>query len=503
MNANPFYTQLQPEYTCYGSQQPSAGSGFLLPTGQITAAGSGPTSFLPYLCVPSGMQLPQDQKKQMPEGSMASSGCTLGSTPAEAKDGELTTTPFSGALHDMSNSIWAMQEPVSSKAVSLPSLSSGSSLNYSFLGTNCMISTYNAPVATPETSNQTYLYPVSMKTEENGQTFMLFPSRNKEVPDPVSPAYYFLVNSPQSLGPLQYTTSTMQPTQPNPMVFGANASAVPKNSRNAPQQPSPFQMPTGQQPPPVSNNFGMPWPPHYTSNMAAMTAGVYPRRIENPKVPHKDTSAFTAHGQQRANYTNTACPPSLNLMPSPNLGGNRRQSSGCSHSGNATVQSKDSRESGNSVNATATSGGSGSQELERQGGLPYDEDPTPIDITKTQLIVNFLPQLLTDEGFRELFTPFGEIHTKPTKIIYDRGARRGKGYGFVYYKDGRSTEAAIKTVNGLSLGGRRLKVRYADQQRRKIDCDSCEGDEKDEENEELHEELERQEKDLDSRSGVQ
>ncbi|CCW64713.1 unnamed protein product [Phytomonas sp. EM1] len=44
-------------------------------------------------------------------------------------------------------------------------------------------------------------------------------------------------------------------------------------------------------------------------------------------------------------------------------------------------------------------------------------------------------------------------------------AMRSKGYGFIYYRDGASTEAAIKELNGREVLGRRIKVRYAGQQR--------------------------------------
>ncbi|CCW71881.1 unnamed protein product [Phytomonas sp. Hart1] len=42
---------------------------------------------------------------------------------------------------------------------------------------------------------------------------------------------------------------------------------------------------------------------------------------------------------------------------------------------------------------------------------------------------------------------------------------RSKGYGFIYYRDGASTEAALKELNGKEVLGRRIKVRYAGQQR--------------------------------------
>ena len=200
-------------------------------------------------------------------------------------------------------------------------------------------------------------------------------------------------------------------------------------------------------------------------------------------------------------------------------------------------------------------------------GLPYADDPVEIDTTKRQLIVNYLPQRLTDERFKELFRPYGELMEEESHIIYDfrhhkmvpvppsltsevpasashlsvpseltplsvekdasslqasvtaitatsssnmdltspvtltrddmantddssmsasgrvgavsataavtavpttgttRSMPRSKGYGFIYFKNGASTERAIKELNGKEVDGKRIKVRYAEQQR--------------------------------------
>ncbi|KPA82895.1 putative RNA-binding protein 4 [Leptomonas pyrrhocoris] len=183
-----------------------------------------------------------------------------------------------------------------------------------------------------------------------------------------------------------------------------------------------------------------------------------------------------------------------------------------------------------------------SQSTSNTQGLPYAEDPVEIDTTKRQLIVNYLPQRLTDERFKELFRPYGELMEEESHIIHDFrhhkmipvpssaattpatktttplsfdkdtpsspvtaittmslsnmdltslgththddttpttvtestssttaveacSVPRSKGYGFIYYKDGASTERAIKELNGKEVDGKRIKVRYAQQQR--------------------------------------
>ncbi|XP_074491511.1 ELAV-like protein 4 isoform X1 [Sebastes fasciatus] len=119
------------------------------------------------------------------------------------------------------------------------------------------------------------------------------------------------------------------------------------------------------------------------------------------------------------------------------------------------------------------------------------------DDSKTNLIVNYLPQNMTQEEFRSLFGSIGEIES--CKLVRDKitvnetqneaGARAGKaelketlqrllsgpngsgrslenpgqslGYGFVNYIDPKDAEKAINTLNGLRLQTKTIKVSYA------------------------------------------
>ncbi|KAI4799384.1 hypothetical protein KUCAC02_016952, partial [Chaenocephalus aceratus] len=88
------------------------------------------------------------------------------------------------------------------------------------------------------------------------------------------------------------------------------------------------------------------------------------------------------------------------------------------------------------------------------------------DDSKTNLIVNYLPQNMTQEEFRSLFGSIGEIES--CKLVRDKitehqaGRQRGSpslspiagqslGYGFVNYIDPKDAEKAINTLNGLRL----------------------------------------------------
>lgn len=79
--------------------------------------------------------------------------------------------------------------------------------------------------------------------------------------------------------------------------------------------------------------------------------------------------------------------------------------------------------------------------------------------SQTNLIVNYLPQSLTDEEFRSMFMSIGTINS--CKIIRDRATGYSYGFGFVDYQRAEDAENAISTLNGLQLQNKTLKVAYA------------------------------------------
>jgi len=109
------------------------------------------------------------------------------------------------------------------------------------------------------------------------------------------------------------------------------------------------------------------------------------------------------------------------------------------------------------------------------------------DDSKTNLIVNYLPQNMTQEEFKSLFGSIGEIES--CKLVRDKitGATLGPpgerkpwsdagfgealtplcrslcpgqslGYGFVNYVDPNDADKAINTLNGLKLQTKTIKV---------------------------------------------
>lgn len=77
----------------------------------------------------------------------------------------------------------------------------------------------------------------------------------------------------------------------------------------------------------------------------------------------------------------------------------------------------------------------------------------------TNLIINYLPQTLTDEEYRSMFLSIGPI--KSAKIIRDKATGYSYGFGFVDYQHASDADRAIQTLNGLQLQNKRIKVAKA------------------------------------------
>lgn len=79
--------------------------------------------------------------------------------------------------------------------------------------------------------------------------------------------------------------------------------------------------------------------------------------------------------------------------------------------------------------------------------------------SKTNLIVNYLPQQMTQEEIRSLFSSIGEVES--CKLIRDKVTGQSLGYGFVNYQRLEDASKAINTLNGLRLQNKQIKVSFA------------------------------------------
>lgn len=79
--------------------------------------------------------------------------------------------------------------------------------------------------------------------------------------------------------------------------------------------------------------------------------------------------------------------------------------------------------------------------------------------SKTNLIVNYLPQEMTDEEFEDLFKKFGEM--KSCKIVRNRVSGYSYGFGFVDFQTHEQALKAITELNGHELETKKIKVAFA------------------------------------------
>ncbi len=76
-----------------------------------------------------------------------------------------------------------------------------------------------------------------------------------------------------------------------------------------------------------------------------------------------------------------------------------------------------------------------------------------------KLFVGNLPNDASEESVRTLFSTFGTVHS--IKINADIFTGKCRGYGFIEM-EGHEARAAIARLNGQSLNGNLLKVRFED-----------------------------------------
>nr|CAB3242085.1 ELAV-like protein 2 [Phallusia mammillata] len=84
---------------------------------------------------------------------------------------------------------------------------------------------------------------------------------------------------------------------------------------------------------------------------------------------------------------------------------------------------------------------------------------TSLEESKTNLIINYLPQAMTQEDLRNLFGSIGELES--CKLIRDKLTGQSLGYGFVNYVKAIDAEKAINTLNALRMQQKTIKVSFA------------------------------------------
>ncbi|XP_053617770.1 sex-lethal homolog isoform X3 [Plodia interpunctella] len=81
------------------------------------------------------------------------------------------------------------------------------------------------------------------------------------------------------------------------------------------------------------------------------------------------------------------------------------------------------------------------------------------DSAKTNLIVNYLPQTMTEKDLYAMFMTVGPIES--CRVMKDFKTGYSYGFGFVNFTREEDAARAIDTFNGYQLRNKRLKVSYA------------------------------------------
>ncbi|XP_063227749.1 protein sex-lethal-like [Bacillus rossius redtenbacheri] len=81
------------------------------------------------------------------------------------------------------------------------------------------------------------------------------------------------------------------------------------------------------------------------------------------------------------------------------------------------------------------------------------------DDRTTNLIVNYLPQSMTEKELFNMFVTIGPVES--CRVMKDFKTGYSFGFGFVNFTKAEDAARAIKTLNGLEIQNKRLKVSYA------------------------------------------
>ncbi len=76
-----------------------------------------------------------------------------------------------------------------------------------------------------------------------------------------------------------------------------------------------------------------------------------------------------------------------------------------------------------------------------------------------KLFVGNLSYSVQDSDLQQQFSDFG--HVQSAKVIMERDTGRSKGFGFVEMSSSQEADAAVRGLNGKSVGGRDLNVNIA------------------------------------------
>lgn len=96
------------------------------------------------------------------------------------------------------------------------------------------------------------------------------------------------------------------------------------------------------------------------------------------------------------------------------------------------------------------------------GGSLTDDESNFSEKIRTNLIINYLPQTMTQDEIKDLFGSIGAIES--CKLVRDKTTGQSLGYGFVNFIRTEDADKAVKTMNGLRLQNKTIKVSFLSKQ---------------------------------------
>jgi len=132
---------------------------------------------------------------------------------------------------------------------------------------------------------------------------------------------------------------------------------------------------------------------------------------------------------------------------------NNAKSANNDNNNNAASNSKNIADN-DSVSSSYDSGSNADTPTAKAATIPAST-PTP---TNANLIVNYLPNSLSDAEFLGIFEKIGPVLS--AKIMRNKMTGYSYGYGFVAFADAADAAAAIRSLDGAQLQHKRLKVAY-------------------------------------------
>lgn len=99
------------------------------------------------------------------------------------------------------------------------------------------------------------------------------------------------------------------------------------------------------------------------------------------------------------------------------------------------------------------------QVLNQENDLAQEYASSELPASQTNLIINYIPQGMTEDNFRMLFQTIGPL--KNCKICRNKVTGWSYGFGFVDYFTAEDAQKAIDKLNGHQVENKRLKVAFS------------------------------------------